>query len=277
MSPTPDQLRTEIETLEAELNEMSNGLHVGIGFFRDRVNQAISDIVGPKDALAIRFNGLQWTSGASPVRRRLDSFGGVPGTLSSADAESFAEAKQRTLEILQTLKWKLDRGNVVAGSEAVDAAKPSPTEQRIIEALEAHIPAAARCYQQALRDLGDAGRISFRGVANELRASVWEVLEQLAPDDAVMSADGFKLEPGRSMPTQKQKARFLLRSRLGETARKPPEATLELMEEHVATLTRGVYDRSSASSHIEAERGEVQQIKMYVDTLLAELLEIHQR
>ena len=56
MSPSPDQLRTEIETLEAELNEMSNGPHVGIGFFRDRVNQAISDIVGPKDALSYNQN-----------------------------------------------------------------------------------------------------------------------------------------------------------------------------------------------------------------------------
>jgi hypothetical protein len=92
-----------------------------------------------------------------------------------------------------------------------------------------------------------------------------------------MAADGFKLESGRTKPTQKQKARFIMRSRLGDTAREPPEATLDLIEEHVARLTRGVYGRSSASSHVEVERGEVQQIKMYVDPLLAELLEIHHR
>jgi hypothetical protein len=76
MSLTPDQLRTEIETFEAELNKMSNALHAGIDFFQDRANQAISDIVGPTDALMIRFNdcsGRLEQPGASTVglvRRR---------------------------------------------------------------------------------------------------------------------------------------------------------------------------------------------------------------
>ena len=274
MPPTPDQLRNEIEVLEAELKEISSGFHEGIGFFRDRLNQLISDIVGPRDALAVRFNGLQWTSGASPVRRRLDSYGGS-GVLSRGDGESFSKAKQSTQEILATLRWKLARESGTTASTDTGTSSLNANEERIIAALEERVPNGAACYRQALRDLADIERISFRGVANELRAAVWEVLQRLAPDAEVMAVEGFELEQGRTAPTQKQKARFILGSRLSDTAREPPEATLCLIEEYVARLTRGVYSRSSASIHVEAERGEVQQIKMYVDPLLAELLQIY--
>jgi len=36
-------------------------------------------------------------------------------------------------------------------------------------------------------------------------------------------------------------------------------------------------DLSSASSHVEAENGEALPLNIYVDTVLAELLEIHQQ
>jgi hypothetical protein len=157
----------------------------------------------------------------------------------------------------------------------IPVSRPTPTEDQIIAALEAKVPSAAPCYEQAVRDLGDDRRISYRGTANELRSAVWEVLEQLAPDADVMAADGFILEAGQKTPTRKQKARHILRARLGESARQAPEATLELIEAHVAGLTAGLYNRSSASSHLEAERGEISQIKMYVDAFLAEVLEIH--
>jgi len=151
----------------------------------------------------------------------------------------------------------------------------SNDEDQILAALEAQVPEAAPCYEQALRDLADDHRVSYRGTANELRSAVWEVLERLAPDEKVTAAPRFTLESGQQTPTRKQKVRFIFRGRLGETARQTPEASLELIELQVANLTAGLYNRSSSSSHIEAEQGEVRQIKMYVDAFLAEVLQVH--
>jgi hypothetical protein len=74
----------------------------------------------------------------------------------------------------------------------------------------------------------------------------------------------------------KQKARFILRARgQPSTAVRAPEDAVSTVEERFAGLARSVYERSSISSHVTTSKGEVIQIKMYVDTVLAELLEIH--
>lgn len=162
-------------------------------------------------------------------------------------------------------------------TDDVATAGPSRSndEDQILAALEEQVPEAAPCYEQALRDLADDHRVSYRGTANELRSAVWEVLERLAPDERVSAAQGFTLEKDQQTPTRKQKARFILRGRLGGTACQTPEASLELIELQVANLTAGLYNRSSSSSHIEAEQGEIRQIKMYVDAFLAEVLQVH--
>ena len=54
-----------------------------------------------------------------------------------------------------------------------------------------------------------------------------------------------------------------------------PEATAERIESATATLARSTYDRSSLSTHVATSKAEVQQIKLYVDSVLAELLQIH--
>lgn len=154
----------------------------------------------------------------------------------------------------------------------------STLERAIIETLERLVPTAALSYTQALRDLIDADRVSFRGTANELRAVLWDVLERLAPDKDVMAAPGYKHEKGRTKPTQKQKARYILKSRsLPESARRVPESTVEALEGHVGALVRANYDRSSISAHLTAAKSEVLQIKTYLDSVLAELLQVHSR
>ena len=78
---------------------------------------------------------------------------------------------------------------------------------------------------------------TFRGTASELREALRETLDHLAPDEDVMKAPGFKLERDRKAPTQKQKVRFILRSRrVPKGARKTPEDSVSLIEE----LTRSV-------------------------------------
>ena len=157
-------------------------------------------------------------------------------------------------------------------------AGPSLTvlEARIIATLEQLVPSAALSYRQAISDLATQDRLSFRGTANELREALRDVVDHLAPDRNVMSATGFKLEPGQSGPTQKQKVRYILKSRdLSSGAIGAPEATVTLIDDHVASVTRASSQRSSAAAHISTSRSEVSQIKQYVDAVLGELLEIH--
>jgi hypothetical protein len=102
------------------------------------------------------------------------------------------------------------------------------------------------------------------------------VLDHLAPDKEVITQQGFKLEEGQKKPTMKQKARFILRARgQSSTGARVPEDAISTVEERFAGLARSVYERSSISSHVTTSKSEVSQIKMYVDTVLAELLEIH--
>jgi hypothetical protein len=150
----------------------------------------------------------------------------------------------------------------------------TPQEAQIITCLESTVPLAAPCYIQGLNDLRDASRISFRGTANEFRAAVWEVLEALAPDEEVMVEESFRLEDRLDRPTHSQRARFIFRARLNKTERVAPEKSLAIVEEHVGSITRGLYARSSSSAHTVTERSEVKKIKGYVDALLIELLDV---
>lgn len=147
-------------------------------------------------------------------------------------------------------------------------------EASLIDTLERLVPSAALAYRQALSDLQDASRVSFRGTANELRSVLWDVLNRLAPDESVMADATFKLEKDQRVPTQKQKARFILASRLGDSARQTPEVTIDLIEERVGALSRAVMTRSSLSTHVVTSKNEAAQIKRYLDTVLSDLLEI---
>jgi hypothetical protein len=136
---------------------------------------------------------------------------------------------------------------------------------------------AARSYEQALSDLSTDDRVSYRGTANELRQVLWEVLERLAPDKAVMQPPEFRLEMGRTSPTQRQRVHFILRARgASAKATKTAEEAVSLVEQTFASLTRSVYDRSSASAHVSFSRQEVLRLRNYATAVLSDLLEIHQ-
>ncbi|MEO7725569.1 MAG: hypothetical protein ABIU29_12950 [Chthoniobacterales bacterium] len=111
---------------------------------------------------------------------------------------------------------------------------------------------------------------------NELREALRELLDHQAPDPDVEAQAGFKFEKDQKQPTMKQKVRFILRARgLPATAVEAPEGAVALIDEMIGKLTRSTYGRSSISAHVSTARSEVRQMKMYVDSVLAELLEIH--
>jgi hypothetical protein len=148
-------------------------------------------------------------------------------------------------------------------------------EGSIVATLTELVPSAAFSYEQALRDLQDGKRVSYRGTALELREALREVLDRLAPDQEVQKSEGFRLDKGCTRPTMKQKAGFVLRSRdLPENAIRVPQEAAELIEDVTASLARSTYVRGSVATHLASTRRDVQQLRRYVDAVLCELLEI---
>ena len=164
---------------------------------------------------------------------------------------------------------------VTTEPQAFSTIKLDGKEQRIAGTLAGLVESAALSYEQACLDLRDNTRCSYRGAAAELRETLREVLDWLAPDEDVTSQDNFKLEKDRTKPTMKQKARYILKSRgRNKSQIDAPEVTITLIEDKVGALARSVYNRSSISTHVSTSRQEVRQIKAYVDVVLGELLEI---
>lgn len=164
-----------------------------------------------------------------------------------------------------------------AGTTPTKQSSYSEVEERILRTLSDFSPAMANSYRQALQDLASKDRISFRGTALELRETLREVLDALAPDKDVEKSPGFAYEKDRTKPTMRQKTRFILRSRhLSEAARKTPEQTTSLIDDLVASLVRATYVSGSLATHVASEKQQVQQLKLYVDSVLSELLQVHE-
>lgn len=146
---------------------------------------------------------------------------------------------------------------------------------RIIETLRDLVPSAALSYQQALQDLQCQQRLSWRGPATDLRESLREALDHLAPDDDVMAMPGYRQDPNVGGPTMKQKVRFVLKNR-GESqaVASTAEAATEAVEATIGTFVRSVYTRSSVSTHTPTDRAEVVRVRDFVRVVLCELLEI---
>jgi hypothetical protein len=148
----------------------------------------------------------------------------------------------------------------------------SDTERGILTTLERMLPATALSYEQVLQDIAAGKRVSWRGTGTELREVLREVMDHLAPDGDVMAAPGFKLETDLKRPTQKQKVRFILKAR--KRAVGVAEASVDTVEEGIATLARSTYQRGSATTHASTDAAEIRKLKNYVDALLVELLEV---
>jgi hypothetical protein len=165
---------------------------------------------------------------------------------------------------------------------AVNSANTVPAdlpvlERQIMDTLNRMLPSAALSYHQACQDLRDDNRSSYRGTAVELREALREILDRLAPDGDVSRMDGYKPETDSGKPSMRQKARYVLRNReVAENAAKAPEDATALIDGLAAQLVRSTYQMGNVGTHIATELGRVRQLKMYVDSVLCELLNVHQ-
>ena len=169
----------------------------------------------------------------------------------------------------------------VPNPAAVTPAITSTTEGQILKTLQALVPTAALSYEQGLLDLKGPPRVSYRGSATELREALRETLDHLAPDDEVKKQANYKPEKDehgkeRTKPTMRQKALFILKNRgSGSHAQDTSKAAITCVEEASATMARSVYSLGSSGTHAATEKQAAQNMKGYVDAVLADLLQVH--
>lgn len=145
---------------------------------------------------------------------------------------------------------------------------------RIITTLRALLPGAAASYEQALIDLSESSRLSWRGPATDLREALREALDHLAPDKDVSASSGYKSEPNTHGPTMKQKVRYILKNRgVARAASATTEDATLAIDEAIGSFVRSVYTRSSVSTHTPTDKNEVLRILDLVRVVLGELLE----
>jgi hypothetical protein len=195
--------------------------------------------------------------------------------LEQSEARSLTSSYKRNTKTIRKLIPKITSQLEIHGGNSAIAANTSPADQEIIDILNDLVPSAARSYQQAVTDLADPKRISFRGPALELRESLREVLNHLAPDALVTKAPNFKLETGRLKPTTRQKVRFIFKAReQSATESAAPEDAANTIDALIADMTRSVYDHGSLATHVSKGKRSVDQLKRYVDVIFHDLLEL---
>jgi hypothetical protein len=148
-----------------------------------------------------------------------------------------------------------------------------PIDRRVISSLSDVCPAAAAAFAQGVQDLQALERLSWRGPATELRESLRETLDALAPDKDVESAPGYKNEGNAARPTMRQKAKYILKNRDMKSAQIDHSVSVvENVDEMVSGITRSVYTRSNISTHTPTDREEVVRLHAWVRLILCELL-----
>lgn len=217
-------------------------------------------------------------SGAGLEEELIALDGAVQSILELSGGHNAAASYKKQIKAVRKILPKVTSRIELNHGLATTASNTTNEDARIIETLDGLVPSAARSFQQAIIDLADDRRISFRGPALELREALRETLDTLAPDGDVTGADGYVPEKDqygkeRSGPTMKQKVRFILKARgQSKSSSQVAEQSTTTVDEMVATLTRSIYDKSSVATHVATERKAVDQIRRYIVAVLHEIL-----
>jgi hypothetical protein len=155
---------------------------------------------------------------------------------------------------------------------------PAGRDDQVATRLRRVDPELADGYEQAVLDIENTDRMSYRGPAAELREVLTGVLHTLAPNDQVEATDWYR-EARRSgsrketTPTRAERTKFILRSRAkGSASTEAAESYMTSVEERLGSVVNATYKRGSAATHGGTEREELVNLLPYINALLRELL-----
>ncbi|MGB7991647.1 MAG: hypothetical protein WCF44_19765, partial [Candidatus Methylophosphatis roskildensis] len=191
----------------------------------------------------------------------ITSVDGLMQTLLQLCHKSSSTAKYKsTLKYLKKHLVLLDSWLIATPLRSTSETREG-VDDRIVVTLRALRPSAALSYEQALVDLAQDQRLSWRGPATDLREALRETLDQLAPDEDVIAAPGFKQEKDTNGPTMKQKVRFVLKNRkVSKSIAATTEDATATVDEAVGAFVRSVYTRSSVSTHTPTSKDEAMRV-----------------
>ncbi len=155
---------------------------------------------------------------------------------------------------------------------------PAGRDDDVAARLRRLDPELADSYEQAVIDIEDEERLSYRGPAAELREILTGVLHLLAPDARVEETEWYRQSQRsgtrkESVPTRAERTKFILRSRLkGSSVTESAESYMTSTEERLSSVVNVTYKRGSAATHGGTEREELVQLLPYINALLKELL-----
>jgi hypothetical protein len=138
--------RNDLDELEAQLGQWTEAPPPGFGLWRHKMHSLIGEILDPNHSLAIRLTAL--TDRLRGSQRR----GGVFFGPVNSGLEPFVQAKQDAAEIIEALRWELNR---LAPATAPFSNATVDTELRGLDRalMERAIALARQC-------VSESGRIS---------------------------------------------------------------------------------------------------------------------
>ncbi len=165
------------------------------------------------------------------------------------------------------------RVSIVTGP--VIRSSPLRLKTEIHEALADISQPLADSYSQVYLDLADPDRVSWAGTVHEVREVLSRMLRTLAPDKDVKAQPWFTPESGNEKPTQRQRAKFILKMRgAGSNESELVEKNLDLVDAKVEALVRSTYNRASVAAHGTKGRTEVVRILRYFEAFTHDLLDL---
>jgi hypothetical protein len=180
----------------------------------------------------------------------------------------------KSLTTIRSQLIKID-SKQVSFNNPVSTTGQNSVDLIIIDTLQKILPSAALSFKQAVDDLTQDSRYSWRGPATDLREALRETLDHLAPDKDVTSMPGYTQAKDVHGPTMKQKVRFILSKRgISKTNSETAENATESVDGIIGAFVRSVYTRSSISTHTSTDKSEVLRIRNFVRVVFCELLEI---
>lgn len=139
-------------------------------------------------------------------------------------------------------------------------------------------------YLAAWRIYQDPELPNYSGAISEMRDTLIHVLHSVAPENDVTAEPGFKLEPGTTRPTRKQRVIYAVRQIYKKEQVKEIVSDyglletewdrLEHLEEHLPKIVNQAYGTASGMTHTTATRERVYQALKQWDAILAYLIPV---
>ena len=184
------------------------------------------------------------------------------------------DAQSRVADTRKALEQLGARSAPAASPEAPEVLATRHLRGDIYRALRDISEPLADTYAQVKLDVESSDRLSWSGSAHEIREVLRTLLETLAPDEVVVGQAWYKQDKNTTGPTQKQKVKYILRTRNAGSKEQKVAEQVEVLEDKIGDLVRATYSRASDAAHRGKDRREVRRIVNYFEAFAHDLLDL---